>query len=1742
MLNVKTCEIFQAYKPTESQYFTKDHHAQFAQNQKYNNFPSAQSRKYASNGESDFLSRLSRIDPNMARSIMGDYHLRETQTSYSALNQNRMYTQNQHLYAPPSVPSNTYPPNYGMAQHYNYNSCSYKGADFTRNHQMNVTSRYPTITPHIDRNQYTENLSMPMNYAPIPQKISPNYAQYNSPEYAQHYQHRRFTQEYYTPQHYRPTQYIPNSQIHSEVTENRVPISDNLKQYIENWADEETVSEMNQMENRNGRNREDTSNETIVMINPSELQYIENGSIPLVTCEIPENGQYVIKNVVENSGVVRIIESKDGTANNNVSSTDRIVNLHIMETPKTDCMLADKKSPKDEKIEPSRVVIHSNTLLTENKRNIEGENEQPENLSLSGDHNKNHTVESMVIKNTSTYNVDDVKDNIFPLTSKETVDKNCSPINVEQLSNVDHNNEAFNLVTNSNDKTESNSADSFNGISNFKEDELVHEPLTKNDSPKECTKSMPLIFDGNNNDSEKYEKNVSMPLEKNDESNLDNEKADVDELASNLSNQDENNKDVGPHPVSLTNNESQNEKNVETEVNCKSEIESTTSNPDILDNVVTSVESQNKNEINLNNNKRSRRIFSVDDIIGNKTSTSEQSKKERRRSLQITQNFIDTERNYYNEDINDYGNIQIDSVEDFSCSDQSIELKTNLEESEKNIEESKLNVEAKETPNVEEVENKPEIKENTETPQENNIANKEINDLESKNSNSNNNVTENLDLSPKSSNSVVETALVSENEESSLQSSVVGNDEQSIDNNTEVQYRSAIRIEENSVLLEIGGELVEINVNVVNGKKVITVVPISETTMVDVNDNYESDMENDENKKEEVLDNEVEELSNTSEEVLTDTIESTIELNTVDIIDKETERIDDDIVGETVIMDTGNEIILESDVIDNELTGKEESIESENHLVEKLQICTKAAKKAYSDEIITDALPPVNDLDSSINKEVSNGQNDEEVKELIDNCTKINDLLETNSEEKTDNSADETDINEHQVIDNNKNEKITRSKSKSRSSENELNEEYIKDKMVINHKIDNNIIELKENNKCSKNTVYNKRNTRRNSTIADQPVEVKEKIANVVSKKNKKIERKVCEIKKKNTLKNEQNEKKLSEECDDSEEYVDFKELVKARKLKKMKNKINQSELKEKVPKTNNSNNRIVKPKPKLEKSNKMFIKERIPLKNKKTLIKEGVKIKNGSIQLNSVKTPSKQILTVNVVQDSKNVRTKRKAANFPGKPRKHVMDNKKFPKVSSTKICSSLKKTKPEKISKNDIKDENDSSTEKVKEKYVKKVSFAETIVEKIDESYKVEKAPNHLIIKAACDSSSEVNTMQQKPEDSFSDNNSNLSDSIDNHKKKLSLQEYNFRKRKYSSDMDKEIISTIKDTNVKMSKYKEKESSRNFKEGSKSPVYDLDTLIISCKDCKDANCVGSKTSINCLKSLKSPNDPVQLIENKEPLIDLIKEKQLLEKKRLYDWEENQSPVHNPISNKCDSDDDKLSEISSLIKNKPNKCVINVNDLKPLPSETSKDEMLQIYKEQVHSKLSSLNIQIPKMKNTAFQNKPLGNNFSFISSEYQKLMKRFLNNEKISHDEMEKIKQIISYKRIIEQMKHSKDSSDIEVNQSPLNPTYEVHQYGETDRNDIKLHLKKVSGSNRRKRTGFRDLYDVESDDSESSNSDICDLNKNNDGDYSVIRSDSFDVGVPKLIIKRKPDLTQPVVRLERLNMDLVVKKRKFM
>lgn len=82
---------------------------------------------------------------------------------------------------------------------------------------------------------------------------------------------------------------MPHQIPQQEMTENRVTVSDSIKQYIENWADEETATEMNAIEtNRlckeNLRGREEQSTETVYMINASELQYLENG-IPVVTSE-----------------------------------------------------------------------------------------------------------------------------------------------------------------------------------------------------------------------------------------------------------------------------------------------------------------------------------------------------------------------------------------------------------------------------------------------------------------------------------------------------------------------------------------------------------------------------------------------------------------------------------------------------------------------------------------------------------------------------------------------------------------------------------------------------------------------------------------------------------------------------------------------------------------------------------------------------------------------------------------------------------------------------------------------------------------------------------------------------------------------------------------------------------------------------------------------------------------------------------------------------------------------------------------------------------------------------------------------------------------------------------------------------------------------------------------------------------------------------------------------------------------
>lgn len=293
------CNITQNHVPASRQ---QNYASQYHPESQYQQYPMGkypQCRKYPPQ-ENDFLAKLQRINPTMARSIMSDHHIRESQTAYPQMYQNQRY----------------YNPAYNYQ--YNYPSCNY------RPNQMPVGgAQYPT---HSDRSLSPRNIMM--NYSNS-QKISPNYGQYNPPEYAQHYQHRRTTipQEYYQQQ-CRTAPYMPTHQISPETSENRSG-SGGLRHFIENWAEEEGNSEITPIFKDTRIHNNETNNEQVFVINPSDLPpCLENVSL------VPtENGQYIIKSGTLDNSVVRI---KETTENNG----EKTVNLQIVETPpKTDCLL-----------------------------------------------------------------------------------------------------------------------------------------------------------------------------------------------------------------------------------------------------------------------------------------------------------------------------------------------------------------------------------------------------------------------------------------------------------------------------------------------------------------------------------------------------------------------------------------------------------------------------------------------------------------------------------------------------------------------------------------------------------------------------------------------------------------------------------------------------------------------------------------------------------------------------------------------------------------------------------------------------------------------------------------------------------------------------------------------------------------------------------------------------------------------------------------------------------------------------------------------------------------------------------------------------------------------------------------------------------------------------------------------------------------------------------------------------------
>lgn len=324
-------QVHPNYKP-ESQY--QQYHP--SQIPKYNmpNIPS-QCRKYPPH-ENEFLAKLQRINPSMARSIISDHHMRDPQAAYSGMDQARMY-QNQRYFPNPMQNNPSY--NYhNIPQPYYPSSCNYP-----RSNQMSVGgAQYPGINQHSERSLSPRNMNMGMNYGAPPQKVSPNYGQYNPPEYAQHYQHRRASmppQEYYQ-QSCRTTAYMPPHQLPPETADNRP--SSGIRHFIENWAEEEGPGEsLAPIFKESVRLHNDASNEHVFVIESSAIPQLEN--VALVPTE---NGQYIIKSGIDNNSIVRIEKPNEDV-------TERAVNLQIIESnTKTDCMLLNENLTNEETANP----------------------------------------------------------------------------------------------------------------------------------------------------------------------------------------------------------------------------------------------------------------------------------------------------------------------------------------------------------------------------------------------------------------------------------------------------------------------------------------------------------------------------------------------------------------------------------------------------------------------------------------------------------------------------------------------------------------------------------------------------------------------------------------------------------------------------------------------------------------------------------------------------------------------------------------------------------------------------------------------------------------------------------------------------------------------------------------------------------------------------------------------------------------------------------------------------------------------------------------------------------------------------------------------------------------------------------------------------------------------------------------------------------------------------------------------
>lgn len=1893
------------FKP-EAHFFQKEQH-QYQQlsthpmQHKFNPIMAQNMRKYSTPTPSDnpFLNKLSKIHPSMARSIISDHHLQDTQGNYPAMDQRNLYSQQNHRYYPgPMYQQNQYSPNstYPMnTPHYaNYPSTPY---NYPRNSQMSAMSaRFHmerSMSP--SRRAYPENIHMThMACHNIGPKVTPphNYPnQYGGPEYSQHYQHRRIPQDMFPPS-CRPPQYIQNhhqiaGQEMQEISESRVSPSDSLKKFIENWAEEEPNNEAGSIEAGSLREkaREEAPSETVYMINANDVQYFENNGIPLVTTDsggiqlTSENYQYLLKNgLIDNSGIVRIMEPN--------TNNERVVNLQIMESAKSDCMMVNKNSkitdieimqmPIKKEENNRKVVIHQNTVISSAKQVLPTQ----QNVDL---HSVNKDLATGIC------------------VTKELVDKNCSPINLDHLNcNNDETDQSV-LVTPSNTsdsyKTSSfETSDMLNSF-NVKSPELKSMPIIDlfGESNLEHNKVPDEVEEENTKDKHGTSKNSANKCHKNDTSltqseithnvssstdkdliqSLTPEKLDaekqteisLDDLINNkledtehCSTQHEICKNEGNREKLDDKNNSVGEDNNVKNSSLSVLVENTNisilkTNSEASEQLNLDIKTDHNEynidvaaEINLNQNTTSKpigkrkRIFSVDDIIyniGNNTkkvlndgsvscstetltdfinheisySSLEQllivdhKKYYLKKSADIaTENTFnglskaisddqinspltnaDTEmhtclspkkENYGKLEQNDDKTLNsksIDTVQDFS------QKLNNEEDVNEEVKKSVLDSSCSDTMTADQI-----VANDDSTLFKEDVLQcySNVNKDEQKSAkriDTNDTLITNEDLDPTDPSKSPhnnQTQQEIEGIKKSLQSSNSNEIEEVTSPTNNVQYRKAISIEESSVLLEIAGELMEISINVVNGKKVITVLPISEDTVVDFNDNYEcsSNIVNSQIDKSPISIIE-QDFENSTEKV--STLEENLQLEDT-TCDKNNSDIQEDL---TITEDTLNIAVISKESLVDGYTIEDsiDKISKDLCIAESdsNNLSPRIIDSKHIDEIQDDDLEPKIEImlteESSSNIELLECPIDEGnilmsdclshevvvsdplegigLLDEVDASNNTNLILEPVTTTNIINDGSLDDKSQKNITENTspvieKDDECDNATVKTSSKEDRLNENCRSN----NSKQDTRISkpEVLILSPTSTNLDDHFTNSKENifldiklPSVDCETTECSSAITTKAAKKSYDMDLQIPSVTTSGDVSIKINKRPTTphDKVSSSRKEQIHKNISKSNKsvVKKTKKKSRYV----KVPL--NLNDR---------KSSKMDVKRNAIIKDVIHEVKNKEKLKfdeQNSTETDEEFVDFKELLRARKLKKQRKLEEMKEKEIQLKPPKKEHSDKG----MKSIEVSSSISKEKqPLSLDHIPAKDQNTTNIEKdtlQSEDDINLLSHG-SLNSKLNKGEFIEKddkCTEQLGSKTEAgneeDKKKEIKLIPKKilrksvsfSEDLPTSTSSAITTSVQCVDKKTiysseASSEVKVENNAVTKPLQNQIIvpsvSELIEENGPVGKrkisyldyVKRRKKEINYRSSSteeKSPDKKLR---------RDSNTSNDEFSIYLETGYKTTNS--------KTLSDLKTSFVI----HSSDWEDSQSPKR---EYKQSSEECLIREFSGLIKTNSKKSVIDVNEF--ISQDSSIDVKLKEYKEKVHSKLNSLNIQIPKFKTQTLEknteNKHKLTVDPYESPDTSNLIKRFLNNEKMSLSEMDKVKRIISYKRYIQQQKKDKLSisptSNTTVSSNLLDDnhttsiqnSYEIKNSSNGDLSEMKLHIKKVCSKRK---------LDVDGDSEKS------EVSAENSEDYSVYNRLGKD-GLPKMIFKRnrhsnvsdENDEFQPIVKLERLDLNRV-------